>query len=69
MPGICSVDTSPLLLFLEQLKSHENCAQPLEAIRNTKGAKNMHKINLTEAETCLAALVKEAANGEKVTTG
>ena len=26
----------------------------------------MHKINLTEAENCLAALVKEAANGEKV---
>ena len=26
----------------------------------------MYKINLTEAETCLAALVKEAANGEKV---
>ncbi len=33
---------------------------------NTKGAKNMHKIDLTEAENCLAALVKEAANGEKV---
>ena len=33
---------------------------------NTKGAKNMYKIDLTEAETCLAALVKEAANGEKV---
>lgn len=26
----------------------------------------MHKIDLMEAETCLAALVKEAANGEKV---
>ena len=26
----------------------------------------MHKIDLTEAETCLAALVKEVANGEKV---
>ena len=24
----------------------------------------MHKINLTEAEACLAALVKEVANGE-----
>ena len=33
---------------------------------NTNGAKNMHKIDLTEAENCLAALVKEAANGEKV---
>ena len=66
MPGICSVDTSPMLLFLGQLKSHENCAQPLEAIMNTIGAKNMHKIDLIEAETCLAALVKEAANGEKV---
>lgn len=26
----------------------------------------MHKINLTEAEACLAALVKEVANGEEV---
>lgn len=26
----------------------------------------MHKINLTEAEGCLAALVKEVANGEEV---
>ena len=26
----------------------------------------MHKINLTEAEVCLAALVKEVANGEEV---
>ena len=26
----------------------------------------MHKINLTEAESCLAALVKEVANGEEV---
>ena len=26
----------------------------------------MHKIDLTEAENCLAALVKEATNGEKV---
>lgn len=26
----------------------------------------MHKINLTEAETCLAELVKEAAGGEDV---
>ena len=42
------------------------CIQPLEAIMNTKGAKNMHKIDLTEAENCLPALVKEAANGEKV---
>ena len=32
----------------------------------SKGAKNMHKIDLIEAENCLAALVKEAANGEKV---
>ena len=26
----------------------------------------MHKINLTEAEACLAALVKEVVNGEEV---
>ncbi len=26
----------------------------------------MHKINITEAEACLAALVKEVANGEEV---
>lgn len=26
----------------------------------------MHKINLTDAETCLAELVKEAAKGEEV---
>lgn len=26
----------------------------------------MHKINLSEAETCLAELIKEAANGEDV---
>ena len=48
---------------MPEICSHLLCFTSTEL---TKGTENMHKINLTEAETCLAALVKEAANGEKV---